>query len=362
MMKIDRSNYEIVIIDWLDGNLNDTESAQLFQFLGENPDLKEEFTELELVRLTPPKSRITDKAKLKKSAEDLSETQFEYLCAAFLENDLTAEERTELFQMTANSPGREKTFDLICRTRLKPVDVLFPNKKLLLKRTVFHSAVRLSVMILSAAAVITLAFILYFTKPRELPDNIESTAQAIVNDSSQKNNSDQNIPEKEPEQIPLQSSKHINSNIAANRPSPETTVPSSENQAMTTEPEITRTEIVVEKIYVRSDVDFKAEVPDDLIALNYAVTSVPVDDGRSKFGKLIAKTFREKFLKDKTPADSPLKGYEFAKASVAGLNKLLGWEMALDERKDPEGNLRSVYFSSKMLKFNAPVKKTEELR
>jgi hypothetical protein len=36
--------------------------------------------------------------------------------------------------------------------------------------------------------------------------------------------------------------------------------------------------------------------------------------------------------------------------------------MALDERKDTEGNLRSVYFSSKMLKFNAPVKKTEALR
>lgn len=361
MMKIDRSNYEIVIIDWLDGNLNDKESAQLFQFLGENPDLKEEFRELEFVRLTPPKGQV-DKVKLRKSADDLSETQFEYLCAAFLENDLSAEQRTELLQMTADDPVKKKTFDLISRTHLRPVDVLFPDKKLLLKRTVFQNAVRLSAIILSAAAVITLAFILYFTKPRELPDTIESSAQAIVSDSIQKSYFDQNIPEKEPAVIPAKTRNRIKT-IASNQHSVKTAIQSSEEkQTITTEPAITRTEIVVEKINVRHEIDFKSEVPENLIALNYSVIPEPVDDSRSKFGKLIAKTFREKFLKDKTPADSPLKGYEIAKVGVAGLNKLLGWEMALDERKDTEGNLRSVYFSSKMLKFNAPLKNTEALR
>jgi hypothetical protein len=362
MMKIDRSNYEIVIIDWLDGSLNDLESTQLFQFLGENPDLKEEFMEIELLRLTPQESQISDKAKLRKSAADLSETQFEYLCAAFLENDLSAEQRTELLQMTADDPVKKKTLEQISRTRLTPPDILFPDKKLLLKRTVFQNAIRLSAIILSAAAVITLAFILYFTQPRELPGNIESNAQAIVSDSISKSNFDQNIPENEPAVIPAQSSKRTNT-IALNQHSPKTAMPSSaEKQTITAEPAITRTEIVIEKINVLPDVGLKSEVPDNLIALSYTETSEPVDDSRSKFGKLIAKTFREKFLKDKTPADSPLKGYEIAKAGVAGLNKLLGWEMALNERKDTEGNLRSVYFSSKMLKFNAPVKNTEALR
>jgi hypothetical protein len=89
---------------------------------------------------------------------------------------------------------------------------------------------------------------------------------------------------------------------------------------------------------------------------------VPEEEERTKIGRFIAKTIREKFLREKTPADNPLKGYEIAKVGVAGLNKLMGWEMALDERKDPEGNLKSVYFSSKLLKFNAPVKKTESPR
>ena len=47
------------------------------------------------------------------------------------------------------------------------------------------------------------------------------------------------------------------------------------------------------------------------------------------------------------------------KAGVTGLNKLFGWQMALDKKNDENGQPKSVYFSSKILKFNAPVKKRE---
>jgi len=42
-MQIDRSNYEIWLIDWLDGKLDDPEVEQLQRFLGDNPDIKEEY-------------------------------------------------------------------------------------------------------------------------------------------------------------------------------------------------------------------------------------------------------------------------------------------------------------------------------
>jgi hypothetical protein len=114
---------------------------------------------------------------------------------------------------------------------------------------------------------------------------------------------------------------------------------------------------------VSFDSGFKGEVlPNDLIALNQTPAVSVFDDGRSKFSRFIAKTFREKILREKTGKDSPLKGYEIAEAGVSGLNKLLGWEMALDEKKDENGELRSVYFSSRILKFNAPVKKSEPLQ
>jgi hypothetical protein len=36
--------------------------------------------------------------------------------------------------------------------------------------------------------------------------------------------------------------------------------------------------------------------------------------------------------------------------------------MALEEKKNGKGEMTSVYFSSKILKFNAPIKKTETLQ
>ena len=62
-------------------------------------------------------------------------------------------------------------------------------------------------------------------------------------------------------------------------------------------------------------------------------------------------------MKENVYDNSPLKSYEIAEAGISGLNKLLGWQMALSTSNDENGDVKSVYFSSKMLKFNVPVKK-----
>ena len=98
-----------------------------------------------------------------------------------------------------------------------------------------------------------------------------------------------------------------------------------------------------------------------MIASSLSPVSIDYDDGRSNIGKFIARTFRDKILREKKVNDTPLKPYEIAEAGITGLNKLLGWEMALNEKTDVDGNVKSIYFSSKMLKFNAPVKKSEPL-
>ena len=55
--------------------------------------------------------------------------------------------------------------------------------------------------------------------------------------------------------------------------------------------------------------------------------------------------------------DTPLKSYEIAEAGIEGINKLLGWDMALVRTNDDSGELKSLYFSSRLIKFNAPVRK-----
>ena len=99
---------------------------------------------------------------------------------------------------------------------------------------------------------------------------------------------------------------------------------------------------------------------DKLMACNTILPAISYDE-RTKLGKFVADIIREKILKENTLKDSPLKAYEIAEAGVMGINKLFGWQMALDEKKDANGELSSVYFNSKLLKFNAPVKKSETL-
>ena len=66
-MIIDRSNYEIWLIDWLDGNLDEARTKQLLAFLDENPDLKEEADSLKLSRIFPDNIKPVKKENLKKS-------------------------------------------------------------------------------------------------------------------------------------------------------------------------------------------------------------------------------------------------------------------------------------------------------
>ena len=120
---------------------------------------------------------------------------------------------------------------------------------------------------------------------------------------------------------------------------------------------------LLKKIPVSSHIELKGKtIPNNLIAFQPTYNGPVYDDGRSKLSRFISKTFREKILKEKSAKDTPLKGYEIAVAGVTGLNKLLGWEMALDKKNGENGELKSIYFSSKLLKFNAPVKKSESVQ
>ena len=369
-MQIDRSNYEIWLIDWLDGNLNEIQVEQLQHFLSENPDLKEESEDLTIFRLNPSGKTFQHKNHLKKTTANLSGSQFDYLSVAYLENDLSSDQETELMEIIDQDPEKKMAFELIQKTKLSPVALSYKHKHRLIRRTIAQNVIRLSLIGLSAAAIITLAVITYISKPGMLQVKIEKTAQTILPDTSVKKPAIEIVSEISKEITSVRkitSSKKQSNNMIAVSRSTFSTI--SETRMNTKEPEdslvrsadLSRT--LITKIPVSQEISLKGDtLYNTLIALNSKVKAPEYDDERSKLRKFIAKTFREKILKEKTAKDSPLKAYEIAEAGVSGLNKLLGWEMALDEKKDANGELKSVYFSSKILKFNAPVKKTEPLQ
>jgi hypothetical protein len=369
-MQIDRSNYEIWLIDWIDGNLSDIEVSKLKHFLIANPDLKAEFDELNTLKEVMPfisNDSFRYKDKLKKTSADLTGSQFEYLCAAYLENDLSDDQKSDFLQSIAHDAEKRRSFELIQKMKLTPPDVSFSEKNKLIRRSLGQRTLRLAIIGLSAAAIVFLVIFNYISSPRQNPEKSDITAFEIHINSPLLKPLIQNPSDK---LVPVKNSginkTHLN-NLALLSQIDSTVVPdintlkTVQNDTPVSFSENPR--VILNRIPVSEKVIIeKPLLPGTLISINSKIQSAEEDDGRPRFGRFLAKAFRQKILKENTTKDSPLKAYEIAEAGVSGLNKLLGWEMALDERKDENGKLKSVYFSSRILKFNAPIKNSEPLR
>jgi len=363
-MEVDRSNYEIWLIDWNDGNLSSLQIEQLKLFMNENPDLIEEFSDFNSMNLSPSGLSFSNKEHLKKSPSDISRSQFEYLCAAYLENDLSAIQRTELNEIIDMYPDKKKTFDLIRKTKLVPPKISYKHKALLLKRTAIQNVIRFSVIGLSAAATVALLVIAYSVIAGNTMLRNNRSAKNIASDSIYQKPFLVVAPEriiKESISVPAEQIKERSlANVNRNEPvksHSDLITDLSDDSLVRKNSDL---QITVNKIPVYTRIDLKKEINSNtLVASNTTIYIPEAEDNRSDFGRFISKTFREKLLKEKTPPDSPLKGYEIAEAGVTGLNKLFGWEMALDKKNDQNGQLKSVYFSSRIIKFNAPIKKSE---
>lgn len=361
-MKIDRSNYEIWLIDWLDGNLSEKQVEELISYLEMNPELKEEFAGISSVSLKPATSTFLNKDNLKKSSADLSESQFEYLYVAYLENDLNDYQRDELMQIIGQYPEKKKSFDLIQNAKITPGAIKYKHKNKLIKRTPVQKIVRMSFLGLSAAASVAILIAIYLMVPQNKSnDNVRDGMHAVSTpvDNNIAKPAVNKITE-EKAHSPLQNRKLLAAGIQKNTKMLPGTDSSITALTDSLPENIISRETELSKVPVFAQIDIKRGVLNNTLIASKSTFVVPYyDEERSNIGRFIAKNFREKILKEKSSSDSPLKGYELAEAGVTGLNKLFGWEMALDEKNDENGELQSVYFSSKMLKFNAPVKKTE---
>ncbi|HKK43318.1 MAG TPA: hypothetical protein VJ963_12970, partial [Bacteroidales bacterium] len=312
-------------------------------------------------RLVPAEASFRNKDSLKKDASDITDQQFEYLCIAYMEGDLSAEQESEILSMTEKVPARKRTFDLIRQTKLTAPAVKYIHKRSLIRLTFVRKFAGTVFIVLSTAAAIALVVSLYFIVPRNAPGrDTRSSMKTGANDSVITINIKKGSP------VILSSAFNTNPPVIKGKRAIKNktgtarqavAINETADSSLSEEP---GRSIQVNRIAFTSDIDLPVRpVAGTLVAYNAPSIQLPDDEGdeRSRIGKFIAKTFREKILREKTTSDAPLKAYEIAEAGVTGINKLLGWEMALNEKKDVNGEITSVYFSSKVLKFNAPVKK-----
>lgn len=355
-MKPDRSNYETWLIDWLDGTLTAQQTDELMAFLSENPDIREEADSLMLARISPARDSFPGKEKLQRSSADIITSQVEYLSAAYVEGDLSAEQEADLRQNIEMNPENRIIFDKIQRTKLAPPMVHYMNKSSLKRITLAARIARFSVIGLSAAAVILFLIFnhILFPQPAAEKSAVAATTPVTIYMDQPVIFKNWNMIQTQPkvEMRGMKAGTDILSPAAI-----QTAALQNLQDSVATMKRIQGPEFIAFTSMPVISMLSEDNGP-TLIASTINYMEPVYDDERSRLSRFIARTFREKILKEKKISDEPLKTYEVAEAGIDGLNKLLGWQMALVKTNDEAGELKSVYFSSKALKFNAPVRKT----
>jgi len=365
-MKPDRSNYEIWLIDWLDGALDRSQTEELMAFLGENPDIKEEAESFSLSRLSAQKVHLPGKNEMKRSVKDLTQSQIELLSVAYLEKDLKAEQIEELNRNLEEEPGNRIVFETIQKIRLIPPELSYRNKKILKKFTPGERILRISITALSAAAAIALLILSIFY----ISDNVRVQHVITAENYTKESLSPEPViiispamhdplaesPSVKETKVSVDKQSLIAENIQTEVPFTaeeyKDTLLSGTHEAY---PLLTGISTANLKVSVTSGIMYNP-----LVAFNNVYPTSELDeDERSRLNRFFTRSIREKILNENISSDDPIKAFEIARAGINGLNKLMGWEMALVETAGNEGEKGSVYFSSRLLKLNVPVRKEE---
>lgn len=137
MKKINTHNYEAYFLDYIEGNLNESQVRELKKFLNSNPKLQEELHDFEEFTLKPEIIIYKHKEELIQNtqAKHFEINDFEYLCIADIENDITKEDKNLLKNKLDENTNRIKDLNLYKKTKLSPdLNISFPKKKQLTRR------------------------------------------------------------------------------------------------------------------------------------------------------------------------------------------------------------------------------------
>lgn len=126
---ISRDNYEIWIIDYLDGKLTTEQVAELVLFLENHPDIAEEFDGLDEVNLEVEAHSFELKDSLFKEPMDLPMDEVDKLLVKKLEGDLSQEELKAVDSMIDSHEWIARSWLLLQRTHLTPSEELFVGKE-----------------------------------------------------------------------------------------------------------------------------------------------------------------------------------------------------------------------------------------
>jgi len=351
-MMINRDNYEIYFIDYLEGNLEESLVNDFIEFLQNNPDLKEELSHFDAVSIEPDEISFNKKNKLYKEKLD-SEKEFNKAAIANLEGDISASDKTELNAYLTKHPEKKREVVLFSKTKLQPDEsIQFKNRNKLYRRTLGKTVLYWSGRI---AAVLVLAFVFYtlFDKPSN--EVIPQNEVAVVEDKKVKK-TDTPIelkkvpvdpPKKETEKIKKTTTKPVIKKVTPKQ-KPKRSLRESTKGRMNHEG------LVMNRVPM--------EVPSELNSISASLNTRQTEAELGDMYISVPAGYEyddERLLVDVVKEKTGLDKFRFNKITKAGLN--LVSSISNDKfiyRTDKKGNITEYKYDSKLLAFSIPSKNT----
>ena len=118
---INRDNYELFLIDFMEGNLDSETHAKVLLFLENNNDIAEEFDGISDYDLQECSSSYDEKENLKIHFKDnilIKSENYEHYFIAYYENDLSNDEKIQVEDFIENNPSLRKEFELCKKLKI----------------------------------------------------------------------------------------------------------------------------------------------------------------------------------------------------------------------------------------------------
>jgi len=318
-MKINKENYEIYVLDYIEGNLSSDIRKDFICFLEKNPDIKDQINNLKEIELEASPLSFTSKELLKKNPLNDIEgiTTIEKLSIANLENDITLFETQQLDELLNNSVHKRYEFELFQKIRLIPDNTLkFPNKNRLKHKIVFGTKKIYFITSLAASIILLIGFGIlypsenYFSKGKALTDN------HFVKDSNRNAQQIQTVPIIDNSKIFIVKNEILSDSVER------------ENSDIA--------QISANKILAIEN-SYNSEIKENIdnIAI-FKTTPFVLNNDYLTFGEFINKKFKENILKQ--PVDEKTSLASIGKAFTRVLSKITRKEIRVDKKVLEDGS------------------------
>jgi len=327
MFKISRNNYESAFLDYLEGKLNQTEIAVLYDFFSQNADLKNELDNFMALELTANELSMPQKHKLHKQNTELLTSQelFDERAISLIEKDASEVEIADFQQFINKNPKKELDFERLKNTVLTAdSSIRFPEKGKLKKGKLRLLTFRN----IAAAASLLLLFALSQLFTQKMPQarklaftqvKMQMPAKAVfIAESTTQQSDNQQINKIKLKQASVKKEKKIAKRLNA----PEKLNGQSTALLAFSEP-------------VNEMVDNYFEIP-----VNEQVTMLAEANSNRKTEK-------------KRSSSNPL--WQIAELSVKAISQVTKKDVKLDNTYDSEGKIKTFAFESKYFSFSTKI-------